>query len=76
MRSRNLVMLVGLALIWGASFMFIRVADRQLAPATLIMGRLGLAALTLALVVPMGSAPGRRSPSCGRTRAGSSSSRS
>jgi len=32
--------------------MFIKVADRQLAPATLIMGRLGLAALTLALLVP------------------------
>jgi drug/metabolite transporter (DMT)-like permease len=45
-------MLVALALIWGASFMFIKVADRQLAPATLIMGRLGLAALTLALLVP------------------------
>src|SRR5947199_1217012 len=45
-------MLVALALIWGASFMFIKVADRQLAPATLIMGRLGLAALALALLVP------------------------
>ncbi len=45
-------MLVALALIWGASFMFIRVADRQLAPATLITGRLGLAALTLAVLVP------------------------
>ena len=46
-------MLAALALIWGASFMFIKVADRQLAPSTLIMGRLGLAALTLALVVPV-----------------------
>jgi drug/metabolite transporter (DMT)-like permease len=45
-------MLVALALMWGASFMFIKVADRQLAPATLIMGRLGLAAVTLALIVP------------------------
>jgi len=45
-------MLVSLALIWGASFMFIKVADRQLSPATLIMGRLGLAAVTLALIVP------------------------
>jgi drug/metabolite transporter (DMT)-like permease len=32
--------------------MFIRVAVRELAPATLIMGRIGLAAVTLALVVP------------------------
>jgi drug/metabolite transporter (DMT)-like permease len=45
-------MLVALALIWGASFMFIKVADRQLAPSTLILGRLGLAAITLALIVP------------------------
>jgi drug/metabolite transporter (DMT)-like permease len=45
-------MLSALALIWGASFMFIKVADRQLSPATLIMGRLGLAAVTLALIVP------------------------
>jgi drug/metabolite transporter (DMT)-like permease len=46
-------MLVALALIWGASFMFIKVADRQISPSTLIMGRLGLAALTLAVVVPV-----------------------
>jgi len=50
--KRNLVMLIGLALIWGASFLFIKVAVRELTPATLILGRLGLAAVTLALVAP------------------------
>lgn len=45
-------MLIGLALLWGASFLFIKVAVRELTPATLITGRLGLAALTLALLVP------------------------
>jgi drug/metabolite transporter (DMT)-like permease len=45
-------MLVALALIWGSSFMFIKVAVRELSPATLITGRLGLAALTLAILVP------------------------
>jgi drug/metabolite transporter (DMT)-like permease len=45
-------MLIGLALIWGASFLFIKVAVRELTPATLILGRLGLAAITLALLVP------------------------
>lgn len=45
-------MLLGLALLWGGSFMFIKVAVRQLAPATLILGRIGFAALTLAVVVP------------------------
>ena len=44
-------MLVVLALIWGSSFMFIKVAVREFDPATLIFGRLGLAALTLAAVV-------------------------
>ncbi|HXZ57313.1 MAG TPA: DMT family transporter [Gaiellaceae bacterium] len=51
-RQRNLVMLLALAGIWGASFMFIKIAVRELTPATLIVGRLGLAALTLGLLVP------------------------
>src|SRR3954463_7414357 len=45
-------MLMAVALMWGASFMFIKVAVRELAPATLILGRIGIAALTLAVVVP------------------------
>src|SRR5436309_13176043 len=45
-------MLIALALIWGASFLFIKVAVRELTPATLILGRLGLAAVTLALLIP------------------------
>jgi drug/metabolite transporter (DMT)-like permease len=51
-RHRNLAMLIALALIWGASFLFIKVAVRELTPATLIVGRLGLAALTLGVLVP------------------------
>ena len=49
--ARYLPMLLLLSLIWGSSFMFIKVADRQLDPATLILGRIGLAAITLALFV-------------------------
>jgi len=45
-------MLVSVGLLWGASFLFIKVAVRELAPATLILGRLGLASLALALIVP------------------------
>src|SRR6476659_8846795 len=52
-RSRPIVLLGALALIWGSSFMFIKVADRQVEPSTLILGRLWLAALTLAVVVPL-----------------------
>lgn len=52
MSRRYLLMLIALALLWGASFLFIKVAVRELTPATLIVGRLGLAALTLALLLP------------------------
>jgi drug/metabolite transporter (DMT)-like permease len=50
---RNEIMLIALALIWGSSFMFIKVAVRELTPATLILGRVGSAALVLAVVVPL-----------------------
>lgn len=53
MNRRYGIMLVALALIWGSSFMFIKIAVRELTPATLIVGRLGLAAITLAIVVPL-----------------------
>jgi drug/metabolite transporter (DMT)-like permease len=46
-------MLAAVALLWGASFLFIKVAVRELQPATLILGRLGLATVTLALLVPL-----------------------
>jgi len=41
-------MLVVLSAIWGASFMFIKVGVRELTPATLVWGRVGLGALALA----------------------------
>src|SRR5438874_8339386 len=47
---RPIVFLTLLALIWGASFMLIKIADRQLSPATLILGRIGSAALLLAVI--------------------------
>src|SRR5438876_10043841 len=47
---RPIVFLTLLALIWGASFMLIKIADRQLAPATVILGRIGSAAVVLAIV--------------------------
>lgn len=53
MTRRYLPMLVLLALVWGSSFMFIKVAVRDLDPATLVLGRLGVAALTLALIVTL-----------------------
>src|SRR3954451_23269980 len=47
---RPIVILTLLALIWGASFMLIKIADRQLTPATLVLGRLGSATLLLAAI--------------------------
>jgi drug/metabolite transporter (DMT)-like permease len=47
---RPIVILALLALIWGASFMLIKIADRELAPSTLVVGRLGSATLLLAAI--------------------------
>src|SRR5438132_1906789 len=51
MNRRQLLMLLVLSAIWGASFMFIKVADRHIAPATSVFGRIFLAAAALALIV-------------------------
>jgi drug/metabolite transporter (DMT)-like permease len=56
---RPAVILTLLALIWGASFMLIKIADRQLAPSTLIFGRLGSAAVLLAAIAVVRLGPRR-----------------
>src|ERR1700752_179040 len=56
---RPAVLLAVLALIWGASFMLIKIADRQLAPATLILGRLASATLLLAAIALVQLGPRR-----------------
>jgi drug/metabolite transporter (DMT)-like permease len=56
---RPIVILTLLAFIWGASFMLIKIADRQLAPSTLILGRLGSAALLLAAIALLQLGPRR-----------------
>ena len=58
MNRRYLPMLVLLALIWGSSFMFIKIAVRELDPATLVFGRLTVAALVLGLVVLIANSRG------------------
>src|ERR1700748_3778192 len=54
---RPIVILALLAFIWGASFMLIKIADRQLAPSTLILGRLASAALLLAAIAALRLGP-------------------
>jgi drug/metabolite transporter (DMT)-like permease len=47
-------MLLGLAVIWGASFLFIEVALRELAPETVILIRIALGAFALGVYVLLG----------------------
>src|SRR5256885_8166641 len=51
MNRRHLAMLLGLGAVWGASFMFIKIGDRELKPITLVGFRMGLGALTLVPIV-------------------------
>ena len=50
MRLREYTVLFALALIWGASFLFIKVAVREVSPAALAVGRLLCSVLTLGAV--------------------------
>jgi drug/metabolite transporter (DMT)-like permease len=45
-------MLLALAAIWGSSFMFIKVAVRELAPGVVVFGRVLVGSLTLLPVIP------------------------
>jgi len=49
---RHLTMLLALAAIWGSSFMFIKVAVRELEPGVVVFGRVFVATLTLLPAVP------------------------
>lgn len=51
MRLRDYVVLFALALIWGASFLFIKVAVQEVTPAVLVAGRLLFSIATLCLIV-------------------------
>ncbi len=51
MKAKYFVQLVGLSALWGASFMLLRVASPVLGPQVLTAMRVGLATLTLALIM-------------------------
>src|SRR2546430_4308113 len=51
MSRRDVSMLLARGAVWGASFMFIKVGVEELAPATFVLFRLLLGALTLAPIV-------------------------
>ncbi len=52
MKSKEYLVLFSLAALWGASFLFIKVAIADMTPLTLVAVRLALGALGLLLVVP------------------------
>src|SRR4051794_2551470 len=52
MSRRPLPMLLALAAIWGSSFLFIKVAVREVAPAEVVFGRVLVGALALLPAVP------------------------
>jgi drug/metabolite transporter (DMT)-like permease len=54
---RDIVLLAALTLVWGASFLFIRVADREIDPWALVFFRVLLGA---AVLVPLALITGRR----------------
>lgn len=63
MKPRDLLTLIALAAVWGASFLFLRVAAPVVGPVAVAAARVGLAAvlLALALLVTRQAAPSRRS---------------
>ena len=51
MKRRELAALLGLGLLWGSSFLLIKVAVREIPPLTLVAGRVACAAVILVLLV-------------------------
>ena len=51
MQWRHFSQLVGLSALWGASFLFLRITSPQLGPHVLAATRIGLATLTLAVIM-------------------------
>lgn len=62
MTSRQWALLGGLAVLWGASFFFSKVALAELPPFTLVLGRFGLAALALLVAARVSGHRMPRSP--------------
>lgn len=62
MRLKNFLWLFVLASLWGPSFLFIKVAVQEIPPLTLVVGRVGIAALLLLVILWV---QGRRLPKFG-----------
>ena len=51
MKLSDIVMLVGLSILWGGSFFFVEILVKHLAPFTIVTYRVGFAALALWSIV-------------------------
>jgi len=51
MGARAWLLIVALSIVWGGSFFFVEVALRDLPPLTVVLGRVGLAAAVLLIVI-------------------------
>lgn len=51
MKTRYFAQLVALSALWGASFLFLRIASPVFGPNVLAVGRIGLATVTLAIIM-------------------------
>jgi drug/metabolite transporter (DMT)-like permease len=56
MGAREWAMLIGLSLLWGGSFFFVGVAVREVPPLSLVLARVGIAALALWAVLVVSGA--------------------
>ena len=65
MGLREWAMLVALSMVWGGSFLFVGVSVRELPPLTLVLLRVGLAALALLAVLRLTGIACRASGACG-----------
>jgi drug/metabolite transporter (DMT)-like permease len=50
-RVHNLLWLIFLASLWGPSFVFIKIAVQEIPPLTMVVGRVGIAAIILLIVL-------------------------
>ncbi len=63
MNGREWLLLLALSGLWGSSFFFYKIMNQTLAPFTIVLGRMGIAALVLnALLMQRGQTLGRTAP--------------
>jgi len=62
MSATDWLLLVGLSILWGGSFYFVKVAVLEIPPLTLALGRVGIAAAALAVIARAVAGPFPREP--------------